>query len=90
MEIVWTDTALADVETIHAYVQQHHPPAATKLLAALLAAGDRLSAFPERGRADGLGGREYVLVHPYVIKYRVEPRRVVILRVRHGRRRPDA
>jgi plasmid stabilization system protein ParE len=40
--------------------------------------------FSERGRDAGGGRREMTIVWPYVLRYRVEAERVVILRVRHG------
>jgi plasmid stabilization system protein ParE len=54
----------------------------------LLAAGESLSRFPERGRPIGLR-RELVIVRPYVIRYRVLPDRVEILTIRHGAQAPD-
>ncbi len=56
---------------------------------ALLAAGDSLASFPDRGRpVAGTGLREWTLVYPYIIRYRVAADHVRILRVRHGARRP--
>ena len=47
-----------------------------------------LATFPYRGRVvPGTQLRETTLARPYLIRYRVEPNRVLILRVRHGARR---
>jgi len=55
----------------------------------ILAAGDSLENFPNRGRpVPGSQLREMTLVYPYVIRYRIAADHVRILRVRHGRRRP--
>lgn len=56
----------------------------------LIEAADSLAQFPERGRDAGNGRRELVTVWPYILRYRVEAERVVILRVRHGARGEDS
>jgi toxin ParE1/3/4 len=59
------------------------------MAAQIIEAGNRLGNFPYRGRlVPGTQLRETTLARPYVIRYRIEPNRVVILRVRHGARRP--
>ena len=56
---------------------------------ALRDAGDGLMHFPYRGRpVPGTDMRELVTSYPYVIRYRVTGDAVIILRVRHGARRP--
>jgi plasmid stabilization system protein ParE len=56
---------------------------------ALFAAGDNLADFPHRGRpVRGTPMRELVTVSPYIIRYRIAGDTVIILRVRHGARRP--
>ncbi len=55
----------------------------------IIEAGNDLATFPHRGRrVPGTQLRESTIARPYIIRYRVEPNRVVILRVRHGARRP--
>lgn len=88
MEIIWSESAIADLAGIRAYIGQFNPFAARRMAEALIAAGSGLVDFPERGRSTGRGLRELTVVWPYVIRYRVEDERVVILRVRHGKRRP--
>ncbi|HYE48402.1 MAG TPA: type II toxin-antitoxin system RelE/ParE family toxin [Azospirillaceae bacterium] len=88
MEVIWTDPALADVETIYDYIVRFHPPGAYHVVAALREAGDSLAVFPYRGRPVSANVRELAAVHPYIIRYRVGPESVLILRVRHGMRRP--
>jgi len=52
-------------------------------------AGDSLVNFPRRGRpVRGTNMRGLVTVSPYIIRCRVTADTVVILRVRHGSRRP--
>jgi toxin ParE1/3/4 len=88
VEISWTESAIADLVGIRAYVGQFNPLAARRMAEALISAGNGLVDFPERGRVVARGRRELTVVWPYVIRYRIENERVVILRVRHGKRRP--
>ena len=88
-EVVWSDRALADFEAIVAYiVRQARPLAAQRLGQKLLNAGDSLADAPGRGRAIKRGRRELTIVAPYLIRYRIEAERVIILEVRHTARRP--
>lgn len=87
--IVWTDEAVANLEAIVTYISEFNPAAATRLAERLIAVADSLAEFSERGRDAGEGRREMTIVPPYVLRYRVESERVIILRVRHGAREPD-
>ncbi|MDV3458308.1 type II toxin-antitoxin system RelE/ParE family toxin [Sphingomonas sp. HF-S4] len=55
----------------------------------MVAAGDSLEAFPNRGRPGSHKRRELPSVPPYVIRYPVAGEDVMILTVKHGARRPD-
>ena len=83
-EIVWTDEAVAHLEAIVEYVEAFNPAAARRLGERLIEVADSLAEFPQRGRDAGLGRREMTTVWPYILRYRVEADRVVILRIRHG------
>ena len=68
------------------YLEQFNAYAARDLAATLFAAGDSLSALPNRGRHGRIPGtRELLAAAPYVIVYTVEPDKVMILRVWHGK-----
>jgi plasmid stabilization system protein ParE len=84
--IVWTDEAVAHLEAIVEYVEAFNPAAARRLGERLIAVADSLAEFSERGRDAGNGRREMTTVWPYILRYRVEGDRVVILRIRHGAR----
>ena len=84
--IVWTDEAVAHLEAIVTYVEAFNPAAARRLGERLIEVADSLAEFPDRGRKVGHGRREMTTVWPYVLRYRVEADRVVILRIRHGAR----
>lgn len=88
-QVVWTDRALADVEAIYQWIAHDRPLAAQRMAQRFLEAGDRLETNPLRGRAIARGRRELVFVRPYLIRYRIETERVLILEVRHGARRSD-
>lgn len=87
--VVWTFSALVDLEDIRRYIGRFNPLAAQRLAARLIAAGNGLVNFPDRGRpVPGTDLREATVGYPYIIRYRVDGDRVLILRVRHGMRRP--
>lgn len=86
MRIVWTAEAADNLDAIVAYIELFNPPAARRMGERLIALANSLVDFPERGRDAGKGRRELTVVPPYVLRYRVEAERVVILRIRHGAR----
>lgn len=88
-KIVWTEEAVEHLEAIVTYVSVYDPAAAARLGERLIALADSLADFPNRGRDAGEGRREMTIVPPYILRYRVEGERVVILRIRHGARSED-
>lgn len=86
MKIVWTDEAIEHLEAIVTYVSVYDPAAAERLGGRLIELADSLTEFPNRGRDAGDGRREMTTVWPYILRYRVEGERVIILRLRHGAR----
>ncbi|MEI9991821.1 MAG: type II toxin-antitoxin system RelE/ParE family toxin [Rhizomicrobium sp.] len=86
--IIWSPLAVDDLRGIRDYIGQFNPSAAMRFAARLFETAESLAEFSERGRPIGGGRRELVIVWPYVIRYRVEPERVVILRIRHGAQKP--
>lgn len=85
-KIVWTDEAVAHLEAIVTSVSVYDPAAAGRLGERLIELADSLAEFPRRGRDAGEGKREMTTVWPYILRYRVEGERVIILRIRHGAR----
>ena len=86
--VVWTFSALADVEGIRRYIGNFNPHAARDMAERIIETRNGLATFPNRGRqVPGTRLRETAFARPYIIRYRVDPDRVVILRVRHGARR---
>ena len=89
-KIVWTEEAVANLEAIAEYIAAFNPAAAERLATRLIELADSLAEFSDRGRDAGGGRREMTIVWPYVLRYRVEGDRVVILRIRHGAQGGDA
>ena len=85
-KIVWTDEAIGQLEAIVTYISALNPAAARRLGERLISLADSLAEFPDRGRDAGDGKREMTNVWPYILRYRVEADRVLILRIRHGAR----
>ena len=88
-KIVWTDEAVGHLEAIVAYISAFNPAAASRFGERLIAVADSLAEFPDRGRDGGDGRREMTTVRPYVLRYRVEADRIIILRIRHSARLED-
>lgn len=86
--ISWTGPALEDLRAIRDYVSRADPAAARMLASKIRAGAKRLADHPLPGREvpelAGLGYRE-IIISSYRIVYRAERRKVVILRVWHGR-----
>ena len=84
--IIWTDDAVGHLEAILTYIAAFDAEAGLRLAARLVEVADSLAQFSDRGRAVDGGLREMTTVWPYIIRYRVEEDRIVILRIRHGAR----
>ena len=88
MRVVWSPSALRDIRHIYSYIAGFNRRAAEDLARELVAAGDSLETFPQRGRPiPGTDLCEWPLVYPYIIRYRIAGDLVRVLRVRHGMRR---
>jgi addiction module RelE/StbE family toxin len=88
-KIAWTDEAIEHLEAIVTYVSVYDLAAAERLGQRLIELADSLAEFPNRGRDAGDGRREMTIVPPYVLRYRVDGERVIILRIRHGAREEE-
>jgi plasmid stabilization system protein ParE len=63
--------------------------AAARLAERLIALADSLALYPDRGGEAGEGRREMTVAWPYILRYRAEADRVVILRIRHRAQQED-
>ena len=83
-QIVWTDPALSDLETIADYIALDNPAAAQKLVRRVLEHVDKLEAFPDSGsKPPELKGWAYrqIIEPPCRVFYRHERHTVYILHV---------
>jgi len=87
--VIWTVEARANLAGIRAYISQFNPLAARRLATGIVTAADSLEDHAERGRRIRGTVRELSAIYPYLIRYQIEDDRVLILRVRHGARRPE-
>jgi toxin ParE1/3/4 len=93
VKVVWS--ALAEKRTAEAYtyIASDRPTAAARWLDRLIASVGMLAEFPDRGRVVPELQRSdirEIIVAPYRVAYRRDPKRVIVLTVRHGRRQFDA
>ncbi len=89
MRLVWTKTAANDLDHVRAFIGEENPLAATKVVAAIRHATERLLSFPESGRPGRLPNTRELRVPglPFFLPYTVLRNRVVILAVIHSSRR---
>lgn len=92
MRVIWAPRAIARASEIAAYLAAERPGAAAKWVDGIFAAVATLRSHPRRGRKVPEVNRPEIreLLHgSYRIIYRQDPRRVVVLTIRHGRRQWD-
>jgi toxin ParE1/3/4 len=88
MKVIWAKSALSDMLEIQAYLEEHSPPAAWKVINKIADAAEALAQLPKRGKAGRAENtREYVMQDfPYIIVYKVDDATVGIARVLHTSR----
>lgn len=92
MRVIWAPRALARIGEIAQYIAADRPGAARSWVHALFARAATLRDHPRRGRRVPEIGRDEireVLHGEYRVIYRIEPKQLVVLTVRHGRRHWD-
>jgi toxin ParE1/3/4 len=87
--VVWSPRAISHLVALRAHIARENPPAAGEVAASLLAAVERLAAFPNLGRPGRMAGTRELLVPgtPYLVPYRVRGRHLEIVAVFHGRQK---
>ena len=89
MKVVWTERAWKRLTEIEAFVARDNPAAATRFVDKLVARGDALGRYPDRGRKlpeiPESGLRELV-VDNYRIVYRRTSNTIEVLTVFEGHR----
>ena len=94
MKVLWTESAVADLHAIEAYISRHSPRYASAMLRRIIERTDALSQHPLIGsmvpefEAESL--RE-LLESPYRIIYQVTPDHIDIIAIVHAARKmpPD-
>ena len=92
MRVVWAPRAIARASEIARYIATERPSSAVPWVEDLFALAASLRRHPRVGRKVPEAGRDElreVLHGKYRLIYRIEPTRVVVLTVRHGRRQWD-
>jgi plasmid stabilization system protein ParE len=89
-EIVWLPEAARDVARLRDFIQEKNPQAAQRAASRIKEAAQTLRETPEAGRPveELLPFRDLIIPFGsgnYILRYREEPDRVVIVRVRHSK-----
>lgn len=90
--VLWTETAVRDLESLVGYIAAEAPINAGKVLARLKSTAESLKKTPERGRLvpellqHGLPVWRELIVRPYRILYRIDGRTVSVLALLDSRR----
>ena len=89
-EVIWLPEALEDVQRLRLFLDAKNPAAAASAGRVLQDGAKLLASFPEAGYPmnDGADRRELFLpfgASSYVLRYLIDERTVVIVRVWHGR-----
>jgi plasmid stabilization system protein ParE len=87
--VIWSPAARADLREIEAYIAVRSPLGARRVIESLRAAAHKYRDFPFSARMvpdfqDP--NRQETFVFEYRLMFRVEPTRIEVLRVVHGRR----
>jgi addiction module RelE/StbE family toxin len=87
MNVRWSPTAIADLQSIRNYISQDNPGAAQKIATRIRQAAGQLCQFPLSGRAGRVPGtRELVITGTsYIAAYIVAGDEVQIAAILHGK-----
>lgn len=91
MRVIYTRTALREIESVFSYIGGENPDAARRVLSVLERVIVRLSEFPQSGVETDMAGVRMtpILPFPYLIFYGIDRDTLVIRNFRHGARRRD-
>ncbi|GAA0136304.1 hypothetical protein YSY43_31450 [Paenibacillus sp. YSY-4.3] len=92
-KVMYTPAAVDDMDEIFSYISTDNVSAAEDLLNKLNRQIAGLADFPNKGSVlsdDEYSlvqrGYRYILVHPYLVFYRIIDHKIIIYRILHGRR----
>jgi toxin ParE1/3/4 len=89
-QVVWTESALSDINSIAEYIALDKPSAAKNLVQKIFSSTDRLEEFPKIGRKPPeFKTSRYleVIVNPCRIFYRIEKNFVYVVHVMRSERK---
>ena len=92
MKLRWTRLALEDLRHLHEYIAEDNPPAASRMVARIQDAAERLKKYPQMGRLGRVRGtRELVIAgSPYIVVYISNGLEIQVVAVIHSSMRwPD-
>ncbi|AFZ59237.1 type II toxin-antitoxin system RelE/ParE family toxin [Anabaena cylindrica FACHB-243] len=89
-EIVWTETAISDLNRHYDFIALSNADAAARAIQAIVASGGTLQQNPRRGAIiDEIAGLRKLIVafgkYGFIIHYVILEDEVIILRIYHGR-----
>lgn len=86
-EVIWSDKAIDDIDSLASFISQDNPPAAERYIAAVYDKCKRLGDFPESGRMFDAKHR-VIVVRNHLVIYRFDPHanEIRIITVVDGRR----
>ncbi len=89
-EIVWTETAITDLNRHYDFIALSNADAAARAIQAIVTSGGSLQQNPRRGAiVDEIAGLRKLLVafgkYGFIIHYVILENDVIILRIYHGR-----
>jgi len=86
MKVGWSYVALGNLIETNKYIASENPEAARKVINDIFEAGNKIKAFPEKGRIVPELRRKNireVFCYEYRIIYRIETKRIYVLTVLH-------
>ncbi len=89
VQVIWTESALSDLNSIAEYISLDKPSAAKRLVQKVFISTERLEEFPRIGRKlPELKDSRYleVIVNPCRIFYRIEKNNVYVVHVMRSER----
>lgn len=93
MKVIWSGSALADLERFAVFLKDHHPGLAKRIAPEIVKRARMIADYPELGRA--VADDTYrelsmsVLNATYVFRYNIQRDHIRMLRVFHGREQRD-
>ena len=90
--VLWTETAVRDLESIIGYIAAEAPLNAEKVVTRLRTKAESMGRTPERGRVvpellrHGMPAWRELIVKPYRLMYRIDRQTVYVLAVLDSRR----